>query len=184
MSRVRAVAALAACLVLVAALSGLRQTGVAEARSYLAGADGWAHAPSASGRVHGARLARSLQRPAIDDPLATGAVFVVVELEVQVRDRVLPLSTVTLETADGYRYSQLTDPGLGGLSLTQAGWTCHGTAVFEVPPERVPGSRLVVGAQSDMLVIYRAQLAFDAVVTDLTVHDRVELAPARSEVTR
>ncbi len=184
MSRLRGPAALAVCLVLVAVLNGLRATGVAQPRSYLAGGDGWARAPSASGRVHSARLGHSLLRPTIDEPLLTGAVFVVVELEVQVRDRVLSLSTVTLETADGHSYRQLTDPGLGELSLTQPGWTSHGTAVFEVPPERVPGARLVVVAQSDMLVIYRAQLAFDDVVRDFTVHDRVELATARSEVTR
>lgn len=184
MSRLRGLAALAGCLVLVAVLGGLRETGIAQARSYAAGPDGWANAPSASGRVHSARLARSVRRPTIDEPLVTGAVFVVIELEVQVRDRVLSLSTLTLETADGHSYSQLTDAGLGSLSLTQPGWTSHGTAVFEVPPDRVPGARLVVGAQSDLLVVYRAQLAFDDVVGDLTVHDSVELVPASSEVTR
>lgn len=184
MSRLRAGAAFAVCLLLVAVLSGLRETGLAQPRSYATGPDGWAHAPSASGRVDGARLARSLRRPTIEEPLVSTAVFAVIELEVQVRDRALSLSDLTLQTADGHRYSQLADPGLGGLSLTQPGWTSHGTAVFELPPERVPGARLVVGAQSDMLVIYRAQLAFDDVVGDLTVHDRLDLTPARSEVTR
>ncbi|MFT4227293.1 hypothetical protein [Micropruina sp.] len=184
MNRLRGPAVLVVCLALVAVLNGFRETGIAQTRSYLAGADGWAHAPSASGFVHRARLARGLLRPTIEEPLLTDAVFVVIELEVQVRDRALPLSTLTLETTDGYRYSQLTDAGLAGLSLTQPGWTSYGTAVFEVPPQRVPGARLVVGAQSDMLVIYRAQLAFDAVVSDFTVHDRVAITPARSEVTR
>lgn len=184
MSRLRGPAVLIGCLLLVAVLNGFRETGIAQARSYPAGPDGWAHAPSASGFVHRAQLTRRLLRPTIDEPLTSDAVFVVIELEVRVRDRALPLSTLTLETTDGYRYSQLTDSGLAGLSLTQPGWTSHGTAVFELPPQRVPGARLVVGAQSDMLVIYRAQLAFDAVVRDLTVQDRVEITPAHSEVTR
>lgn len=184
MSRLRAIGALLACLLVVAVLNGFRGDGTAEPRDYYAGADGWAHAPSMSGRVVGARLARSLVRPEVADPLTTPAVFVVVELEVRVRDRVQPLQSLTLLTADGHSYRQLDDSGLSELSLTQAGWTSYGNAVFEMPAERVPGATLVVGAQTDMLVIYRARLAFRDVVGDLAVLDRIELAEARSEVTR
>ncbi|MBK8447446.1 MAG: hypothetical protein IPL41_12440 [Micropruina sp.] len=184
MSRLRSVAALVACLAMVAVLSGLRSDGVAKPRSYTAGVDGWAHAPTASGRVAGARLARSVVRPSIEEPLVTEHVFVVIELEVQVRDRVLPLSRLTMETSDGHSYAQLSDAGLGGLTLTQPGFTVHGNAVFELPPERVPGATLIVSTQSDMLVIYRAQLAFHDVVRDDRVLDEVRLVSAHSEVTR
>lgn len=184
MSRLRPWAALAVCLALVAVLTGLRPASLADARSFPAGPDGWAHAPSASGRVLSARLARSVVRPRNEEPLVTGQVFVVAELEVQVRNRSLGLSTVILQTADGHRYRQLDDSGIDSLTLTDAGFSNYGNAVFEVPPERVPGATLIVGAQSDMLVIYRAQLAFSGVVHDFVVADRIQLAEGRTEVTR
>lgn len=165
-------------------LNGFRGDGTSEPRSFVAGADGWAHAPMLSGRVQRATVATSLVRPRITDPLTTTAVFVVVELEVRAVQRAQGLQTLALVTADGYRYSQLNDSGLDSLTLTQPGWTRFGNAVFELPADRVSGATLEVAAQSDMLVIYRAQLAFPDVVTDLSVQSSYTLAPARTEVTR
>lgn len=184
MSRLRSVAALVVCLIVVAVLSGLRPEPIASPRSYVAGADGWAHAPTASGRVLGAQLARSVVRPRNDEPLVTSYVFVVIELEVQVRHRVLPLGTVSIETVDGRTYRQLGESGLDTLSLTQPGFTSYGNAVFELPADRVAGATLIVGTQSDLLVIYRAQLAFPAVADGLTVQSQVRLREGRTEVTK
>lgn len=184
MSRLRSVAALVVCLLVVAVLSGLRPDPLAAPRSYAAGSDGWAHAPTASGRVLSAQLTRSVVRPRIDEPLVTGFVFVVIELEVQVHDRVLSLGTVTLETSDGRTYRQLGDSGLDTLTLTQPGFTSYGNAVFELPADRVAGATLIVGTQSDLLVIYRAQLAFPGVADGLSVQNQVRLREGRTEVTR
>lgn len=183
MSRLRSVVALVVCLIAVAVVNGLRPDPVADPRSYLAGTDGWAHAPSASGRVLSARLTRSVVRPRIDEPLVTDHVFVALELEMQVRDRVLGFGTVTLQSTDGHSYRQLEESGLDTLTLTQPGFTSYRNAVFELPAARVAGATLIVSAQSDMLVIYRAQLAFPFVADGLLVQDRVRLAGGRTEVT-
>lgn len=184
MTRLRSVGALAACLLLVAVLNGLRPPALADARSYLPGADGWAHAPSASGRVLSVARARSVVRPRQDQPLVSQDVFVIVRVVVQVRNRSLPLGSVSLLTADGHTYTQLGDSGLDNLTLTQPGFSMTGNAVFEVPRERVPGSTLVVGTQSDMLVIYRAQLLFPGFADGVSLQTEVRLAEANTEVTR
>lgn len=182
MRRVRPLLALLACLLVVAVLNGLRPDSLSPARSFDAGPDGWAHAPSASGRVLQVELTNRIVR-STGREVTTQATFVVVRVEVAVRNRVLGLGTVMLKTADGYTYRQLLDLGLESLPLTQAGFTSVGYAAFELPRERVLGATLIISAQSDLLVIYRAELAFPDVADRAAWASFVELSKATTTVT-
>lgn len=46
------------------------------------------------------------------------------------------------------------------MTLTQPGYTMHGTAVFELPPERVPGAALQVTGLTGVLEVHHARLRF------------------------
>lgn len=135
-------AVLAGCLLLVAVLTALQAPQRPGVRDVGPGPDGWAVSGDAAARVDGVRLARVVQPPGESTrQLATSLVFVVVELSVRASGTAQPFSTIELATTDGHVYLQRDDPLIPSVTLTQPGYTMHATAVFEVPPERVPGRR-------------------------------------------
>lgn len=147
MSRRREWGALAVCLAVVAALAlatGDRADSVPVAHDDVAvGETGVSSEFSA--RVLDVRLARAVQRDEFSEPLTTDAAFAVVTLAADARTGTVTFSrTVWLLTADGVRYAPRGELQIAQPQLVQAGFTSTGTYVFQVPPERLAGARLLV----------------------------------------
>ncbi len=130
------------------------------------GADGWARGPYADAQVTSVRLARQIEGGFRE--LSTSAVFVVVELEVSAHRELAPTGDLTLRTADGHTYSQRDDISVTQVPAVEPGFTSSGTAVFELPPDRVAGADLVLIPHKGGLLSFRSGLRFDDVVPDGT----------------
>ena len=87
--------------------------------------------------------------------------LVVVSVEASARQRVWLFNQVVLRTGDERDYEPRTEFIEAGLAETQPGFTRSATLVFEVPPDRVPGARLVVDPDSASFDAYAAALRID-----------------------
>ncbi|HPZ48593.1 MAG TPA: hypothetical protein PLG38_04065 [Propionibacteriaceae bacterium] len=157
-------------------------------RYYEPGRDGWARAPELAVKVESVALTQQVNRTAGKfemDPITTDAVFVVVDLSVAVRGRVSTLDRVSLVSADGRTYLQRREGGMGQLPMTDPGFTSHGTAVFEVPRDRVAGASLVVGPDSrGFVVVFRGAPRVPDVTRGAVERDSYAPAAPSTEVTR
>ena len=122
------------------------------------GADGWARGPFAEARVTSVRQASAVQSG--PGRLETAQVFVLVGLEVTAHRQVAPLGDISLLTSDGHEYHQRSELGAAELPSVEPGFTSSGTALFEVPPERVPGAQLLIVPHPGGLLYYRSGLRF------------------------
>lgn len=87
------------------------------------------------------------QASAVDvrgEPLTTTAVFVVVGVEADVLRAPVNFTSVALQTRSGDRYDPRPEWVTARPPMTQPGFTVRGTWVFEVPPARLIGARLLV----------------------------------------
>lgn len=146
------------------------------------GADGWARGPYADARVTSVRLTQHVDGGFRQ--LSTSAVFVVVELEVSAHRELAPTGDLTLRTTDGHTYSQRDELTLAQVPPVEPGFTSSGTAVFELPPDRVAGADLVLVPHRGGLLYFRSGLRFDDVVGDGTpVQASVTPASTQTRVT-
>ena len=90
--------------------------------------------------------------------LETSQVFVLVRLEVTAHRRLAPMGDISLLTGDGHEYHQRRELGAAELPSVEPGFTSSGTALFEVPPERLPGARLLIVPHQGGLLYYRSGL--------------------------
>ena len=88
------------------------------------------------------------------DPVHSDAVFVVVDLRLRVRERVSNFEELSLLTSDDRSYLPRPEFIAAEPTQTQPGFTCAATLVFELPADRVPGSRLLVEPDSTAFVGY------------------------------
>ncbi len=175
-----------ACLLVVGLLTGLKpDTGASGVRYYGAGADGWARSPQGDVKVDSIHLTQRVRGTgSYAREVTTTYAFVVVRLRVSAHGESRVFSKMELRTPDGYTYEQLGDPMLARAGYVNPGFTSIGAAVFEMPPDRVAHSTLVVYPTQGFLVVYQAALRFDQVVpADLQPETLVVLADARKEVT-
>jgi hypothetical protein len=160
---VRAVLAIAAALAAVVAAVVLAPAGdIAWVDS---GADGWARGPFAEARITSVRQTQAVQSGY--SRLETSQVFVLVGLEVTARRQLAPLGDISLLTSDGHEYRQRGELGAAELLSVEPGFTGSGTAMFEVPPERLPGARLLIVPHQGGLLYYRSGLRIGLEVGEL-----------------
>ncbi|MBA8794535.1 hypothetical protein FHX74_002154 [Friedmanniella endophytica] len=126
--------------------------------------------PDLTTTVQQVRLARSASR-SYGDPFVSRQRLVLVRLAVDVRHRQRLFSRVTLLTTTGLSYEPRDEFVSQGLSTTQAGFTRTATMVFEVPPEHVPGSRLVIDADGGAFDFYTRATRVDLGLTAATAID-------------
>lgn len=126
--------------------------------------------PDLTTTVQQVRLARSASR-SYGDPFVSRQRLVLVRLAVDVRHRQRLFSRVTLLTTTGLSYEPRDEFVSQGLSTTQAGFTRTATLVFEVPPEHVPGSRLVIDADGGAFDFYTRATRVDLGLTAATAVD-------------
>lgn len=74
------------------------------------------------------------------------------------------LSNVWLATRDGHRYDPRDEFTTAAPPVTQSGFSCRFSLVFELPQQRVPGAVLVFDGPSGTFDVYR-----DAVRVDLAL---------------
>lgn len=133
--------------------------------------------------VAAVRLATTVQGPqSYAEPLTTAYRYVVVDLVVEVEMARQTFSKIVLETSDGYRYAPRTE--FPQLESCEPGFTAYGAVVFEVPPDRVPRARLILGPETGSFRVYDTALRFDLGLTPATPPvGVVTLAEGRQEVT-
>lgn len=118
----------------------------------------WGQMDQTGARVTRVQLTRSTVN-SYDRTIVSAVTFVVLDYEVRVSRKQMSFSAVTLATADGRQYTPRAEfPGLGA---TQPGFTRRGSLVFEVPDERVAGSRLVIDRDKAGFDVYSAGIRID-----------------------
>lgn len=152
---VRLLAVLAAAVAVIAALVLAPTSDITYVEP---GADGWARGPFADARITSVQQARAVDSGY--DRLQTGQMFVLVGLEVTGHRELTPTQNISLLTADGHEYHQRGELGPAELPNVAPGFTSSGTALFEVPPERLPGARLVIVPHRSGLLYHRSGLRF------------------------
>ena len=122
------------------------------------------------------QLTRSVQSE-YGDPFISDQALVVVSVEASARQRVWQYNKVVLRTEDERNYEPRSEFIGAGLAETQPGFTRSATLVFEVPPDRVPGARLVVDPDSASFDTYATALR-----VDLGLRAPVDLEPGPVKV--
>lgn len=150
----RAVLAVAAALAAVVAAVVLAPAG--DIAWVETGADGWARGPFADARVTSVQETRAVKSGYTR--LETGQVFVLIGLEVTAHRQLAPMGDISLLTSDGHEYHQRGELGVAELSAVESGFTSSGTALFEVPPERLAGARVLIVPHQGGLLYYRSGL--------------------------
>jgi hypothetical protein len=120
----------------------------------------WGELENASVRATSVRLTRSLTTE-YGTGLTSEATFVVVTLEGRVRRQRVLFSGVTLHTRDDRRYEPRDDYLTAGLGSTDPGFTRAGTAVFEVPDDRLQGAVLEVDRDAAAFDVYASAVRVD-----------------------
>jgi hypothetical protein len=141
----------------------------------------------ASARRYDAQVQRVVVTRAVlgsyGDLITTVHRYVVVDLEVRVKQSAQNFDKIRLVTRSGHRYEQRA--GFDRLQSCSPGFTAYGQVVFEVPADRMAGARLVLGPETGTYRVFDTALRFDLGLgaAPATV-DRVELTESRQEVTR
>lgn len=182
--RWRAAASLALCLLAVMVLRAASEGADAEVRYYDGAAGAWVRGDHVDVRVQRVQLTQRVE-PAYGEAAETEDAFVVVDYSVSVRDRRASLDRLTAVTRDGLRYDNRSEvDSLSAAPPTEAGFTSHGTAVFEVPRDRLAGLDFVVGPDSALFVAYSGAVRVtDVVGAGTPTVTSVALAEASTEVT-
>lgn len=133
-------------------------------------------------------LAQTVRRDEYSEvDLTTDAAFVVVTVTADARTDTLLLSgNVALETADGRRYAPRDELTTAQPPTVEPGFSTTGTYVFEVPPDRVPGARLLIEPGVALFLTHdttiRVDLALDA--STAVAPSPLVPEPSSTEVTR
>lgn len=114
------------------------------------------------------------------------AVFVVAGIKAEVRDDTTVFNGIELVTEDDHHYDPRGELASLGMQVTQPGFTGLGTVVFEVPKDRLAGSRVVIGPDKGSFAYYDAAIRVDLELDeDARIGTAVvPIAPFELEVTR
>ncbi|MET1007660.1 MAG: hypothetical protein ABWX96_19075 [Propionibacteriaceae bacterium] len=136
-------------------------------------------------RATGVRLTRSVAKQ-YEGTFDSAATLVLVDVEADVRREQVYFSTVRLHTTDDHDYLPRSEFISQGLALTQPGFTRRGTLVFEVPPDRTVGARLIIDRDAAAFDVLAVAVRVDLGLTSTTPVLPGPLAVANSvlEVTR
>ncbi|AWS40376.1 hypothetical protein [Streptosporangium sp. 'caverna'] len=111
-----------------------------------------------SARVKTVRAAKALESKSFSDEktrATTKGIFIIVEMGATSARKPLQLGTPVLLTESGHRY-EATDKVDSSLTITelyiQPGWWGEGVTVFDLPPDELPGSRIVLAPSASFLV--------------------------------
>lgn len=184
----RGVLALVCCL-LVVALTGLALPGDLDLRRRhidIAVGETAATSRYAALTVTEVEVGTRAQADSSRDPITTDHRFVAVSAAVAVAEKSAQLTNIFLVTTDGHRYVPRREMISAGPTLTEPGFTRTFTVLFEVPPERVPGARVLFDGEPSGVEVYREAVRVDPGLTDPKAgvgHDLV-LSEPTMEVTR
>lgn len=179
------VAALAVCLLLVAALSvGLHRLPATPVAWVDAGVAELAQARRYDAEVRRVRVATAVRRAATgDDPRQTAHRYVAVDLTVHVKLTRATFGKLALVTHDERSYEPRLEFGV--LESCSPGFTAFSPVVFEVPADRVRGAVLVLGPETGSYQVYDTAIRFDLGLTGpIAAAGVLELEAPRQEVTR
>lgn len=151
---------LSVCLVLVVLITALAPDPATDVRRRWddVGIRQWGEMDRAEARATRVQLTRSTVN-SYDRKLTSEVTFVIVDYEVRVIRERVSFTAVTLLTPDGRQYEPRTE--FPGLNPTQPGFTRRGSLVFEVPDDRVAGSRLVIDRDKAGFDVYSAGIRID-----------------------
>lgn len=171
MSRRRDWSALAGCLAVVAAIAvgvGDREEGVPMGYADVAVGETGASSTFAA-RVLDVQVGRQVQKDEYSEPLVTDAMFVVVEVAADAFTEAVSFSgDVWLVTTTGHRYEPRPEANLGHPPFTPPGFTGTGTFVFQVPPDRLDGARLLLEPPTGTFITYDVTVRVDLDLTEDT----------------
>jgi hypothetical protein len=141
----------------------------------------------ASARRYDAQVQRVVVTRAVlgsyGDPITTVHRYVVVDLEVRVKQSTQSFDKIRLVTQSGQRYEPRAE--FDRLESCSPGFTAYGQVVFEVPADRLAGATLVLGPETGTYRVYDTALRFDlGLVPESATVAQVDLAEGRQEVTR
>lgn len=123
------------------------------------------------------QLTRSARAAEHDEAWTSDQTLVVVSIEASVRRQVTQFDDVTLRTRAGVEYKPRDEFITAALAETAPGFTRLSTLVFEVPPDRVPGSKLVVDTDDAAFDAYA-----EAIRVDLDLRAPLSIAPSAAAV--
>jgi hypothetical protein len=166
-----ALRSLAVCLVAVAVLVAVRPDPVTDfRRSY---ADVGLNEPGRL-RVFDVTVTsarRVVSVPRTKAPFTSDQALIIVGLEGAVRVAPTYFTAITLITGDGRSYEPRPEFAGAGPSITQPGFTTAGSLVFELPPSRLDGARLLVDPDGAEFDVYDAAVRVDLGLNESTPAD-------------
>lgn len=183
----RGLAALAGCLVIVAALLWVQPENDPERLEYVNTPLGeWTSVRNYDTRFTEVRLTRELVgRYDTRTPAHPGTVIVVVSWQLAAHDDQVLLGGVDLLTTAGQEYGERVDLCSDTYEPVQPGFTRTSVTCFEVPETRLRGARMVLGRPPSSLVSYSNAVAFELGVDERTpVLPQLVEPKALVEVTR
>lgn len=167
------VPALLACLLVVAALIAVSPGEEEEPRRRYVdvGIGDRAENRDFAATVTEVRVGRAVLRNDYEPPIRTSASFVVVGITAATPEQTAYYTGIELVTTDGSRYRNRIEFPTNYLQSTMPGFSTTGVAVFEVPPDELPGVVVTIGPD-------RGTLDFGATVirVDLGLTDRIRYA--------
>ena len=169
-ARVRPLVPLALCLVVVALLVAIRPDPATDfRRSY---SDVGVNRPDGSGpstwRYQRARVAAV---PRDGSAFVSEQALIIVTVEASVRTTRTFFGAIALITADGHVVRAEAGIRRAEPSITQPGFTTAGSLVFELPPSRLAGARLLVDPDGAEFDVYDAAVRVDLGLTRATPAD-------------
>ena len=170
-TRGRALLAFAACLVAVAVLVAVRPDPATDFRRSYAdvGLNEQGRLRVFDVTVTSARRVAAV--PRTEAPFTSDQALVVVGLEGAVRLAPSYFTAITLITEDGRSYEPRPEFASAAPSLTQPGFTTAGSLVFELPPSRLAGARLLVDPDTGEFDVYDAAVRVDLGLGESTPPD-------------
>lgn len=114
------------------------------------------------------RLTRALLRYEGAPPVTSEQVFVLVTVTGGSTEESASYNRIELSTQDGKTYKPLDGFSLAQPKATQPGFRTTGTFVFELPPERVPGAKLIIAPDASSFLYYWSVVRVDLDLDDDT----------------
>lgn len=183
MSRLGNAAAVALCAVLIGVFNGVARDSGPTQRTYAGGPDAPVTSPDVTVTVDEVTLAGTVVSSDGYTSLTTEATFVVVEWSLAASGRAWPFGEAILVTEDGLRVHERAGFHDSNVTMTEPGFTRHGTSVFQVPSDDVEGADLVLEFSQGAVTVSEFGLRVRDVVGQAPHVDELVLAPARLEVT-
>ena len=157
----RPLAPLALCLVVVALLVAIRPDPATDFRRSFSDVAIDQTGSLRAFDVTVTEVARAAEVPRSGEPFVSEQALVIVTVEAAVRTTRTHFGGVALITADDHEYAPRPEFSQAEPQATQPGFSVLGHYVFEVPPERLDGARLLVDPDGAEFDVYDAAVRVD-----------------------